>query len=228
VHASAEILQTKEGRLVQDAFGFVGSAVGGDIFGPLTLPIVAGEIALVCGASGSGKSLLLSAAEQLLGGRPISSSEDASSIGVRVHGRVDGSARISVLPELDPMLAPLAYRRGVELNEFLAVTAKCGLAEPQLLVRPIWTLSSGQKYRLQLALAFLGHGDVLLIDNFCESLDRFSARAVCKGVSRLSRDFNVATVVASAAYERLRPLLAVDRVLMLRRGDSATLSETKQ
>jgi ABC-type ATPase with predicted acetyltransferase domain len=64
---------------------------------------------------------------------------------------------------------------------------------------------------------------VLLIDNFCEALDRFSSRAVCKGLTMLTRELNVAAVLATAAYDRLDHILAPDSVVMLRRGDDPSI-----
>ncbi|SMF63557.1 ATP-binding cassette domain-containing protein [Allosphingosinicella indica] len=219
ITVSSGILQTSEARTLQDAFGFVGASVSSTVVEGLSLSLRAGEMTLVCGASGSGKSLLLGAVEQLLTGAPRCERF------LTISGSASGVARVTSLPTLDPNLTPLDYLRDGQLPSFLAVTARCGLAEPQLLVRPIWTLSSGQRYRLQVALAVLVKPQIILIDNFCESLDRFSARAVCKGLRSLVLEHNVACVLATAAYDRLANFIAPGCVVMLRRGDRPTMRE---
>lgn len=221
IDAEADIVQSRDGRILQDAFGFVGRALGTTVVPSIDLRIAPGRIALICGASGAGKSLLLVAIEHLL--RQTDNETRPLPPGLAITGRASGAARVGTLPTLDPSRAPLDLLGPAPLASFLSLAARCGLAEPQLLVRPIWTLSSGQKYRLQIALALLSAPDVLLIDNFCEALDRFSSRAVCKGLTMLTRELNVAAVLATAAYDRLDHILAPDSVVMLRRGDDPSI-----
>jgi energy-coupling factor transporter ATP-binding protein EcfA2/GNAT superfamily N-acetyltransferase len=219
VDVEADIVQSRDGRLLQDAFGFVGSSLGSIVVPPLDFTIRLGQISLVCGASGAGKSLFLRATEQLLQSGEVADGASGPLAGLNLSGTIDGQARIGTFSTLDPECAPLDLLGTASLGKMLMLAARCGLAEPQLLVRPIWTLSSGQKYRLQIALALLRDPEIILIDNFCESLDRFSTRAVCKGLSTLARELNIAAVLATAAYDRLSECLQPDQVIMLRRGD---------
>ena len=103
------------------------------------------------------------------------------------------------------------------------VCAQCGLAEPQLFVRPVSSLSSGQRYRLQIAGALLQKPDILHIDNFCESLDRYTVVGVCRGLKRLVKRLDVAAVVSTASYERLIGILKPQQVILLRRGNPPQL-----
>lgn len=217
VHVEADILQSRDGRLLQDAFGFVGSGIRSIALPALDMAIVPGEIVLVCGASGSGKSMLLAGITRtlLVDGR----TSNGASAGLQFTGVADRPARVGVLRPLDAARAPLDLIGSAPLSKFLKIAAQCGLAEPQLLVRPIWTLSSGQQYRLQIALALLSEPEILLIDNFCESLDRFSTRAVCKGLAATAAKHNIAMVVATAAYDRLADCIVPDQLIVLRRGD---------
>ena len=217
IDVEAEIVQSRDGRLLQDAFGFVGSALGSMVVPPVDLEIKAGEITLICGASGAGKSLFLDVAALLLQNKRLEDCEMSS--GLKFSGVADRSARIETFKSLDPDKAPVEMLGSAPLSKLLMLATRCGLAEPQLLVRPIRTLSSGQKYRLQIALAFLAEPEIILIDNFCESLDRFSTRAVCKGLVTLTRQLNVAALLATAAYDRLSACLKPDQVILLRRGD---------
>ncbi|GEM_PF-1627252 len=216
--ARSPISQSTKGRILQDTFGFVGSDLEAAVFGPQDVEIAAGETLLVCGASGSGKSVFLDAIESTF----TEAVDAGSESGPTLAGEVSAPARVSRFRDLDAALTSLDYVEQSDLATFLSVAARCGLAEPQLLVRPISTLSSGQAYRLQLALAILEEPDILLIDNFCEPLDRFSARAVCKGLESLTKEFAIATIAATASYDRLEEIFSPDATLMLRRGDRAT------
>ena len=105
------------------------------------------------------------------------------------------------------------------LSDFLSIVACTGLAEPQLLARPIKTLSTGQKYRLRIALSILQKPEVLLIDNFCEHLDRYTLVAVCKGLQSFVKQRNIALIAATAGYERVHGSLQPNQKIMLIRGD---------
>ncbi len=219
VKTTSNILQTNEGRLIQDAFGFVGSHLESDVQLPSTLSLRQGNLTLICGGSGSGKSLLLEAIRHSFSDNPV-----AAPSSVVFGGEVDAKGLVETLPNLDFSKAPLDYIGKNTLDCFLEIAGRCGLAEPQLLVRPISSLSSGQRYRLQIAIAACRRPDVLLIDNFCEPLDRFSMRAVCKGLKSLSNNLGFTTVAATAAHERLEDFLHPQQIVMLRRGAQPTIS----
>jgi energy-coupling factor transport system ATP-binding protein len=224
VSAVSTMEQTSEGRVMQEAFGFVGASIASDLFSDLSFTLQSGTVTLVCGGSGSGKTLLLEACRDLLV-RVASGTErtDVTSL-----GEASGSARVRVLPHLPDEVSALALKGSATLERFIEVTSKCGLAEPQLLVRPIRTLSSGQRYRLAVAMAFLDGCDVLLIDNFCEPLDRYTACSVAKGIRRLARTEGVSILAATSTYDRSYILDEVDQAILLRRGDKASVIKRGQ
>ncbi|MBB2681896.1 UNVERIFIED_ORG: ABC-type multidrug transport system ATPase subunit/GNAT superfamily N-acetyltransferase [Rhizobium esperanzae] len=219
ITGTVEMAQTSEARSLQDAFGFVGSTLVTPILKGLSFKLTAGEVTLVCGASGAGKTMLMTTVRALLGQSEGHTRDESARQRIHFEGQTQTLASVSVLEDLPNDAIPLELRGKAPLEDFLAITAKCGLAEPQLFVRPISSLSSGQKYRLQVALALLRKPDVLIIDNFCEPLDRYTAIAVIKGIRNLSKELNVAVVVATASYERVLELLDPDQSVLLRRGD---------
>jgi ABC-type multidrug transport system ATPase subunit/GNAT superfamily N-acetyltransferase len=223
ISATVDISQTTEARHLQDAFGFVGANLRADIVHDLSFELAARKLTLICGASGSGKSLLMRACTDLLTGQSGSASSGGT---LEVEGRTNRAAVVAELPELPLDATPLELRGKSSLEDFLRVTAKCGLAEPQLFVRPIYSLSSGQRYRLSVALAFLAQPDVVVIDNFCEPLDRFTTLAVIRGIKHLAAEFGVSVLAATAAYDRLHELSDIDQIILLRRGDAAVVTNS--
>src|SRR5690606_32972086 len=152
------------------------------------------EVTLLCGASGSGKSMLVKAISALFANRSPSTSlavEATDQCVVEVRGAVGQVARVVALEELPRAAIPLELKGRASLEDFLQVAARCGLAEPQLFVRPIGSLSSGQRYRLKVALGFLKDPEILMIDNFCENLDIYTTVAVVKGITQLANELNV-------------------------------------
>ncbi|MER8770921.1 ATP-binding cassette domain-containing protein [Mesorhizobium sp. M0960] len=220
--AKSAMAQTSESRNIQDAFGFVGANLTSTVVEGLTFRIQPKQITLICGASGSGKTLLLDTLLRLLGNREGTEAA-ALENGVTATGLSDRAATVATLAALPPALTPLDLKGRASLSDFLKVAAHCGLAEPQLFVRPVRSLSSGQRYRLQLALAFLACPDVVIVDNFCEPLDKYTVAAVCKGIKILTCQYNSACIVATAAYERISDVLNPDQKILLRRGNKPLL-----
>ena len=223
VHVSAKLSQSNDARHLQDSFGFVGSELKATILQSTGFSIKSNEVTLVCGASGAGKTLLLDALLKLSSNpgyaHTVQSSSDLTTL--CYSGSIDSPADVKPLTELPNSSTPVDLIGRVTLAEFLNVAACAGLAEPQLLARPIETLSAGQKYRLKIALSFLQKPEVLLIDNFCEHLDRFTLLAVCKGLKNLVKQYNVSLVVATSGYERVQGPLQPNQKVILNRGNCA-------
>lgn len=177
------------------------------------------RIILVCGPSGSGKSILLrEIARQLRRGR------------ARLH-TIDHPRARSARPIIDRLRGPL-HRR-------LALLGRAGLSEPALLPRSIRELSDGQRHRFALASAIgraaaphrrrAGH-HWLLADEFASVLDRTTARSLCLTLSRWLRlpGSTLRAILATAhedAIEALRPdtliWCSLDGSIQYRQGSSA-------
>ena len=243
ISARAEVAQSNDARRLQDAFGFVGAQLGGEIIAPTSFELVPGTITMICGASGAGKSLFGHAIRTLcadcpgalLSGdaaRPAPVS-DVNLLGelpcptteVEIEGRVDPQPTLAQPRSLKERQSVLEQLPNVPLERLMAISARCGLAEPQLFVRPVASLSSGQRYRMQVARELLHQPDLLYIDNFCEPLDRFTAAAVCRGLERIAGDTGLAIVVCTAAYDRLLPIMRPAQIILLRRGNQPVVTK---
>jgi ABC-type ATPase with predicted acetyltransferase domain len=163
-----------------------------------------GEVALITGPSGSGKSRI---------GRALAA---------RLTGAV--SAGIAV-----PMSAARVldlFESGLEAS--MASLARAGLAEARAMLARSADLSEGERARLSIALAMekvSRGGGTLIIDEFASTLDRPTAAALCRTVRRWACESGVRVVCITAhddVLEWLGPeVLAVvgERTEVRRRGD---------
>ena len=200
-------------RKVAEAFGVVSKRLEARLIDRLNMEVNSGELLLLTGPSGTGKSLLLRTLRAILSG-----TNDLPAGVLAEFDECSGSEKVAWVNPVDSDSAPVDLLEGVNLEQALSLLGIAGLAESSLFVRPASTLSDGQKYRLAIACALAKSPKVLLVDAFCEPLDDLSAAAVCKGLRDITRRSGIAAIVATAAPDRLLPALMPDSMIQLLPG----------
>ena len=212
IKARSKPVSSTRSRRVQEAFGIVSTEFEAAIVENLDIALNGGEIILVTGPSGSGKSLLLDAIRGLAGdGSTLEECEEINVNGL-VRGRKPTIARPAQCP---PNVAPIDAMNWLSMEVTLQLMAAAGLAEPQLLIRHARTLSVGQRYRLSLAMGLAAETDILIVDEFCEPLDHFSSVAVAKNLKREVTRRGTSAIVATSRPEGIMSSLQPDRLLFL-------------
>lgn len=173
------------------------------IFRNLTLEISPGEILVITGLSGTGKTTLL----QLLAGKLSPSSGKISLPDNAIIGQLNP---ISVSRPLIEVIGRKDTGKGIY---WMGVV---GLSEPYLYVKPFTALSAGQKYRAMLARLLIRGANLWLIDEFCENLDVVNTHLLSQKISTLARKVGATVVIASSNASRFVKTLHPDRVLILK------------
>ncbi|MCM0617906.1 hypothetical protein MOD31_17920 [Paenarthrobacter sp. TYUT067] len=164
---------------------------------PLNIQIGAG-ITFITGPSGCGKSAIL---------RQVQS--------------VDPSW--SLLPDLAPDV-PLIDQFTGSLGTRIALLARFGLGDAQVVIRPASWLSDGQHFRARLAAAIAGGSRRILVDEFLSTVDRAAASVVAFNLQRTCRKRNIDLLVATA-HDDIETALAPDRTIRVRANDSPKVLE---
>jgi len=153
------------------------------IYDNVELKISPKDIVLVTGESGSGKSVLLKALAKDLGDQAINMAEI----------NVDADR-------------PLIDTVGKTLGEGLELLSRVGLNDAFLFVRRYSQLSDGQKYRYRIAKTIESGRQYWVMDEFCSTLDRDTAKIVSFNVQKLARKEGKAVLVATTHTDILEDL----------------------
>lgn len=186
--------------LVRAVFGAgVGSGVlsAAEVAAAVDERLMPGQVGFITGPSGAGKSTILGCLRRRLRGGVV----------------VDPA----LLPD-----KPVVDCLGAGLDWTLNLLAMCGLSEGPILARRASGLSTGQRWRLALAVGLhrvrakgAARG-TLLVDEFGSSLDRVSALCLCRTVRRFVTARKIRAVCAShddGLMEALGPALLVAQPL---------------
>jgi ABC-type ATPase with predicted acetyltransferase domain len=151
-----------------------------------TVRINEGDIVFITGASGAGKSILLS----------------------ELENKMPKEKRVNLCDfEMPADRAVIDCISGDVVSAMRLLTS-AGLGDVFSMLNCPQQLSEGQQYRLRLAMALASGKKVIFADEFCSRLDRITAGAICRNVRRLAKRDKVTFVLASSLDDIAADLLA--------------------
>jgi energy-coupling factor transporter ATP-binding protein EcfA2 len=197
----------------------------------VSLAVGEGELVVLAGPSGGGKSTVLRAAAGLVPhfhGGQLAGRVVAAGLDTREHGPGDLGGRVGSLfqdPETQVVMGtvraeiafglenrgepPAAVARGVE-------EAALALGVAQLLDRPTHELSGGELQRVALAAALAGRPELVLLDEPVSQLDPVAGDELLSLLRRLNEEQGTTVVLAEHRLEKC--LTAADRVVVVDAG----------
>ena len=204
------------------------AAGGAPVIKEATFAIDAGELCVVIGSTGVGKSTLLGAINGLVphftggelhgtvtvDGRSTSTHPPrdlADVVGYVTQQPIAGCVTDSVEEELAYVMEQLALTPPVMRRRIEEVLDVLGLADVRS--RALSELSGGQLQRAAIGAALTAHPRVLVLDEPTSALDPVAAEDVLAAITRLVHDLGITVVLAEHRLERVVHI--ADRVINL-------------
>lgn len=189
----------------------------------VSLTIDAGQIVVLMGPSGSGKSSLLRCLNRL---------EDPPQGCIRLHGEDITALPVIALRQRVGMIfqktAPfpgtvaenIAYGPGLRgetvSRERIRALMKLAALEENLIDRPAGELSGGQEQRLAIARALANEPEILLLDEPTSALDPIATHTIEETMRNLRDQLGLTLVWVSHSAEQARRV--ADRLILLESG----------
>ena len=194
----------------------------------LSLEVQEGEMLLVMGQTGSGKSSLLRLINGLVphhtGGilagdisvdgistRSVKPGALAHIVGIVGQNPINGFVTDIVEEELAFGMEALNYPQDVMRKRVEEILDLLGLNS--IRNRTIATLSGGEQQRLAIGAALVMHPKVLVLDEPTSALDPIAAEEVLSLLHRLVHDLSITVVLAEHRLERV--IQFVDRIILI-------------
>jgi ABC-type lipoprotein export system ATPase subunit/GNAT superfamily N-acetyltransferase len=169
---------------VADAFGLgIDETKKFVLYDKVELEINKDDIVYITGDSGSGKSVLLRWFQKTLGDKAVN---------------IDNIR----FPEDQPLIETI----GKTTSEGLELLSRVGLNDAFLFLRKYKELSDGQRYRYRLAKLIECKKQYWLMDEFCSTLDRDTAKIVAFNLQKLARKEDRAVLAATTHTDLLGDL----------------------
>ncbi len=180
------------------AFDIGERAMSVPVFRALNLTVNPGDIVLVVGPSGAGKTTFINCLTGALkpsGGKVV----------------VPSDARIGMLTQIRSG-RPVIEVIGSSATDSVRALSSCGINDVHCYLGSFGQLSAGEKYRVMLARLLASKCNVWVADDFLCNLDSTTANAVAQGVGKVVKATG-ATLIASTSRYDITEALSADVIL---------------
>ena len=219
------------------AFGVESRVIEQAVFRDANIKINPGEVVVVVGASGAGKTTL---ARLIIGAEKGFERMLKEKLGYELFERLykpdSGDVKLpenakiaAIIPgEIEPSFDNLTLLEkiySITRDQYMAVEVlnKCGLADAILYRAKFSELSTGQKERAKLAVILAERPNILVIDEFAAHLDVLTAQRVARKINEICRKAGI-TLIAITHRPEVLNALSPDKILYVGYG---TLIEQK-
>ena len=213
---------TDRSLLIKESFGVDSTQLSSLVIRDLTLTIEPGEVVLITGASGTGKSTLL---------KLFTNDVDQMKQEMIITGRIAGLdlGEVAILcAKFDDSL-PLIdqVKIGKDIREAIELLNGVGLAEAHLYLKRPFQISDGQRYRFAVAKLCDSDKPIWLADEFVSTLNPETAAIVAKGLRRIAWKSGATLILTAPHTNNFIQSLLPTKLIRLKWGGEAVVYSTR-
>jgi len=213
---------TERTNIVKEVFGVDVEHAFSSIFRNLSFEIEPGDVVLLTGASGSGKSTII---------RLLTSKLSILKKEMEIKGKIAGKdmRNIAVLNTNWGDSLPLIeqIKRNGDIKEAIEILNSVGLSEAHLYIKRMEQISDGQRYRFAVAKLCDSGKPIWIADEFVSTLNPEMAAIVAKGLRKVAYKYGVTLVLAAPHIENFIGSLLPNKLIKLRWGTEAAIYSLK-
>ncbi len=214
-----DIQDTKYNRIILESFGLKFGTIKSEILEKIQVSASPGNITLILGPSGTGKSLLLETIDKTFKSETLEIIRDE-------RGKDFEVARLPIFKFQGSLIDYFAKKYGMEKS--IKTLSSVGLSEAFIYLKNYKILSQGQLYRAKLAELLLRDEQVWLLDEFCSDLDPITAKVISHNLRKLIIKTGKICFIAAANYEHFVHSLNPHKIILLRHGGSSVILTMKE
>lgn len=213
---------TERTNIVKEVFGVNIEHVFSTIFTNFSLNIEPGDVVLITGASGSGKSTII---------RLLTSKLSILKKEMEIKGKILGKnmRNTAVLDTNWDNFLPLIeqLKRDGNIKEAIEILNSVGLSEAHLYIKRPNQISDGQRYRFAVAKLCDSGKLIWIADEFVSTLNPEMAAIVAKGLRKVAYKYGVTLILAAPHTHSFIGSLLPNKLIKLRWGAKAIIYSLK-
>lgn len=199
----SKVRRTQQTHAIHQAFSISPEGISHKVIQKLSLTLQPGEVILITGSSGSGKTSLLNLLIE--GNYP----------GLEGNIHFPSNYQVGNFMPIRSQKALIEVLGKRDIRSTLYLMGLVGLSDAFVYLKRFEELSNGQQYRAKLAQLIAGGYNVWIADEFCATLDLVTANVVADRLQKTARQLKVLLVVASSQPEVFVQALRPDQVVQL-------------
>lgn len=213
---------TERTNTIKEAFGVDSEHAFSPVLEDFSLRIEPGDVALITGASGCGKSTFL---------KLLTMERSALRKTLQWSGefpRFAGS-KIGVLNTIFDLSKSLVDQVQIQGNirEAIELLNSVGLTEAYLYIKRPNQISDGQRYRFAIAKLCDSEKPIWIADEFVSTLNPEMAAIVAKGIRKLAFKYGATLILAAPHIQNFVGSLLPNKIIKLKWGTKATIYSLK-
>jgi len=199
---------------IKEVFDVDATQMYSPVLTQFSLTINPGDVVMLAGASGSGKSTIV---------KLLTQNPEELNAQMNISGELIGldPSKVAKLTANWNEELPLIDQVGECTRDAIALLNSVGLAEAHLYLKRPSQISDGQRYRFAVARLCDSKKPIWVADEFASTLDPLTAAIVAKGLRKSAWKFGATLILAAPHIEHFVDSLLPNKIVQLRWGGFA-------